>query len=264
MGKLVLATGPLRVRGAIEERRVELESLLGAQIGREVAVAPCADYAALEACVRDGSAALAWLPPALAVRAVDAGDATLLVELVRGPGAHFFGALFVRSEASFMRVEDLRGARVAWVGPDSCSGYLFPRQALVLRGLDPSGFFAHEAFCGSHAEVVRRVASGGADVGATFFNMDRARNDSGAISAGWYDASDTPMRPVMTTDPIPSDVICASSRLDPALRTRALAALLALVADPRGKAALEAIFAAERFAPAREAPYASVRAAMRL
>ncbi len=264
MGNLILATGPLRVRGAIEEHRAEVGRQLGAQLGCAVAVVPCTDYAGLEARVREGAAALAWLPPALAVRAVDAGHATLLAELVRGRGAHFFGALFVKSEASFMRVEDLRGARVAWVGPDSCSGYLFPRQGLVLRGLDPSAFFAHEAFCGSHAEVVRRVASGGADVGATFFNMDRARDDSGAISAGWYDASDTPMRPVMTTDPIPSDVICASSRLDPALRAGALAALLELAADPRGRAALEAIFAAERFAPAREAPYAAVRAAMRL
>jgi phosphonate transport system substrate-binding protein len=264
VGKLVLATGPLRVRGAIEERRVELEKLLGAQLGCELAIEPCADYAALEARVHDGSAALAWVPPVLAVRAVDAGVALLLAELVRGPGAHFFGTLFVKASAPQMRVEELRGTRVAWVGLDSCSGYLFPRQGLVLRGLDPSGFFAHEAFCGSHAEVVRRVASGEADVGATFFNMDGARSDSGAISAGWYDASDTPMRPVMTTDPIPSDALCASVHLAPELRTRALAVLLGVTADPRGKAALEAIFAAERFAPARELPYAAVRAAMRL
>lgn len=264
MGTLVLATGPLRVRGAVEERRVDLGRRLGALLGRDVAIEPCVDYAALEARIRDGSAALAWVPPALAVRALDGGHAELLAEVVRGPSAHFFGTLFVQAESRIQRVEELRGARVAWVGPDSCSGYLFPRQALVLRGLDPGRFFGEEAFCGSHAEVVRRVASGAVDVGATFFNMDRGRSDSGAISAGWYDASDIPMRPVMTTDPIPSDAICASSGLDPELRVRALAALLGVTADPAGRAALEVIFAAERFAPAREAPYAAVRAAMRL
>ncbi len=259
----MFATGPLRGHRAVGERCAELGRLLGAQLGLDVRVEPCADYPSLEARVRAGTAQLAWMPPALAVRALDEGLAVLLAEVVRGTGPHFFGTLFVRADSPWKRVEDLRGTRVAWVGPDSCSGYLFPRQALVLRGLDPGRFFGSEIFCGSHAEVVRRVAAGEVDVGATFFNMDLTRSDSGAMSAGWYDASDVAMRPLMTTDPIPSDVLCAARDLDPALRTRALAALLGVAADPRGQAALRLLFGAERLAPAVEAPYAAVRAAMR-
>jgi phosphonate transport system substrate-binding protein len=234
-------------------------------MGVPVEVVSYADYAALEAKLKDGAVDLAWLPPALAVRAADAKMVTLLAEVVRAPGAFFYGTLYVRASSPWHRVDDLRGACVGWVDRDSCSGYLFPRQALVLRGLDVGRLFAAEKFCGSHAEVARCLLAGEIDVGATFLNMDvsRADGDAGVLSAGWYDTTDEPMRPLMTTDPIPSDVLCTGRSVDDAMRRRVLEALVGLANDPRGKAALRELFAAERFEPADERRYASVRAAMR-
>lgn len=232
-------------------------------MGVHVDVVTFADYATLQARLNDGAIDLAWLPPALAVRAVDAGRATMLAETVRAPGAFFYGTLYVLASSAWHRAEDLRGTRVGWVDRDSCSGYLFPRQALVLRGLDPGSFFASETFCGSHALVARALVTREIDVGATFLNMDVARSDSGSVSAGWYDATEVAMRPLMTTGPIPSDVLCVGHSLDAAMRSRALEALVALPDEPRGQAVLREFFTAQRFEPADERRYTSVRAALR-
>ena len=261
--RAVLATGPLRVRGATAERRADLAALLEARIGVPIDVVSFADYASLEERLHAGAIELAWLPPALAVRAVDAKVATMLADLVRAPGAFFYGTLYVLASSRWHRADELRGARVGWVDRDSCSGYLFPRQALVLRGLDLGRLFATETFCGSHAQVARAVLSGDIDVGATFLNMDVTRPETGASSAGWHDTTDEPMRPLLTTDPIPSDVLCVGRAVSDEMRTRALDAFIGLAADPRGKAVLTELFSAERFEPADERRYAAVRAAMR-
>jgi phosphonate transport system substrate-binding protein len=226
-----------------------LAELLEARIGVPIDVVSFADYASLEERLHGGAIDLAWLPPALAVRAVDAKVATMLAELVRAPGAFFYGTLYVLAASRWHRADELRGARVGWVDRDSCSGYLFPRQALVLRGLDLGRLFATERFCGSHVEVARAILSGEIDVGATFLNMDIT--------------TDEPMRPLLTTDPIPSDVLCVGSAVSDEVRLRALDALIGLADDARGKAVLKELFSAERFEPADERRYASVRAAMR-
>ena len=263
MHKAVFATGPLRTRGATAERRADLAELLEARMGVHVDVVSFADYGTLESRLNAGALDLAWLPPALAVRAADAKVATMLAEVVRAPGAYFYGTLYVLASSPWHRVEDLRGLRVGWVDRDSSSGYLFPRQSLVLRGLDPTALFGSETFCGSHAQVARAVVAREVDVGATFLNMDVTRGDSGAISAGWYDTSDEPMRPLLTTDPIPSDVLCVGPSVDAALQARALEAFVGLADEPRGRAVLRELFSAERFEPADERRYASVRAALR-
>jgi phosphonate transport system substrate-binding protein len=261
--KAVLATGPLHAHGATAERRADLAELLEARMGVHVDVVTFADYATLEARLNDGALDLAWLPPALAVRAADAGHATMLAETVRAPGAYFYGTLYVLAASPWNRAEELRGTRVGWVDRDSCSGYLFPRQALVLRGLDPATLFASETFCGSHARVARALVTHEIDVGATFLNMDMTRSDSGAVSAGWYDATEIAMRPLMTTDPIPSDVLCAGPSLDAAMRARALDAIIGLADEPRGQTVLREFFSAHRFEPADERRYSPVRAALR-
>jgi phosphonate transport system substrate-binding protein len=261
---LNLTTGPLVARTASAERRADLARLLCERLGRAVDVRACASHAEAEAGLGPGGdVAAAWLPPVLTVRTCDAGRGRLLVGAVRAPGAFFHGTLFVRADAAYERVEDLRGSRVAWVDRESCSGYLFPRMALVLRGLDPDGLFASQRELGSHRAVARAVAEGEADVGATFLNMDASREDSGAISAGWYEATETPMRPLLTTDPIPSDAFVARADLPAEVGDALRAALTSLHEDPVGARALRELFSVRRFEPVDPRAYAPVRAALR-
>jgi phosphonate transport system substrate-binding protein len=251
-------------RSASAERFEEFVGLLEMALGREVQVRISSSHAqAAAGLAPDGDVDAAWLPPVLTVRACDAGHARVLVGAIRAPGAYFHGTLFVRADTPYERVEDLRGSRVAWVSRDSCSGYLFPRMALVLRGLDPESLFSAQVELGSHRAVARAVAAGEADVGATFLNIDASREDSGAISAGWYEVTETPMRPLLTTDPIPSDAVVVRADLPPEQAASLGAALTTLHERPAGARALRELFSVRRLEPVEARAYAPVRAALR-
>lgn len=61
---------------------------------------------------------------------------------------------------------DLGGRVFAYSDPDSNSGHLYPRVALIRAGRDPDTFFARSFFTWAHRLVVRAVAEGVAHGGA--------------------------------------------------------------------------------------------------
>ena len=204
---------------------------------------------------------MAWLPPALCVRGIERG-ATLLVGAVRAPHSAklYHGALFVPASSSRAQPADLRGARVAWVDHESCSGYLFPRIALSEdHGLDPATLFAKERVLGGHDAVVRAVARGEADCGATFVDT----MPDGSARAGWMrELAPDAMRVVVLSAPIPSDAICASNAMDRERRDRSCAALVDLHRSPEGAALLHELFDVARLEPALPRHYDIVRRAL--
>jgi phosphonate transport system substrate-binding protein len=223
-----------------------------------------ATYAELLERLTRGDVDLAWLPPALCVRAIDRGM-TLLLGCVRESALHpatknYHGAMFVAQASERTVAADLRGARVAWVDPDSCSGYLFPRLVLAEEhALDPNALFAEERMLGSHDAVVRAVASGEADCGATYLD---AMAD-GSSRAGWMRALPAEaMRVVVKSAPIPNDAICAAGSLHYMQRDAISAALADLHRAPEGAAMLRELFEVARFEPALPRHYDQVRRAM--
>jgi len=162
------------------------------------------------------------------------------------------------ASSSAAQPEDLRGARVAWVDPDSCAGHLFPSAALRERGLEPDELFGEQRFVGSHGSVVHAVARGEADAGATFAHV---KADGSLLLAGWYPyAGAGGMRSILVTGAIPADVICASARVDVGLDDLR-EELLRLHED--AAELLDDLFGAERLVAARAADYDAVRAAIR-
>lgn len=61
---------------------------------------------------------------------------------------------------------DLAGRVFAFSDPDSNSGHLYPRVALIRAGHDPDAFFGRAFFTWAHRLVVRAVAEGVAHAGA--------------------------------------------------------------------------------------------------
>lgn len=260
--RIVFATGPLRGRDGDRARRPdELGALLSARVGVPVETRQLERYRDLLAHLGD-DVHLAWMAPALAVRAVARSGATMLASAMRDPGAHYHGTIFVRESSPWVRPDELRGTRIGWVDPDSCSGYLFPRMSLVLRGLAPDQLFKEQSTLGSHAAVARAVAERVVDAGATFMNVDAMRHDSGAVVTGWHDVTDEPMRPLLTTEPIPADAIVAGANVDEEMRGRIQAALVSLHDDRRGLAVVRHLFHAVRLEPANDRRYAVVRSAL--
>ncbi len=267
MARLRFGIGPVGGGdGALLRRAADVLTRVAAT-GIDLVVA--STYAELLASLGRDELQIAWLPPILCVRAIDAG-ATLLLGAVRGEGKLYHGALFVLPGSRARTAHDLRGTRVAWVDPDSCGGYLFPRLALTETGLDPTTLFAREVVLGSHGAVVEAVARGEVDCGATYLELHDGQTANagwtrpgGADAAGGAGGPDA-MRTVLVSPPIPTDALCASASLGRAARDRLSDALGALHRDRDGAEVVRALFQVSRFEPALPRHYDLVRRALNL
>jgi len=245
MGVLRFGVGPIAEGESRAKIRAHAESALARAAGSHAILVVTHTYKDLEEKLESGEVDLAWLPPALCVRAIERG-ATLLLGCVRASQKTYRAALFVRSDSPRKTPADLAGARAAWVDPDSCSGYLFPRVALSEEhGLDPATLFSEEKMLGSHAAVIAAVAKKQADCGATF-------------------ASGVPddMRWIVTSAPIPSDGVCASPKMERTRRDALGAALAELHRWTDGALMLRDLFDVARLEPALPRHYDLVRKAM--
>lgn len=181
---------------------------LGAIMGVEVTAGAYPDYLALLEAMNEGHADLAWLPPVIALRSASQGSTLPVALPIRNGLAWFSAALFARPDTALTSLESLRGSRVAWVDPQSASGYLVIRAWMRSQGYDPQNVFAQEHFLGSHESVVQAVMRGDADVGATFAHL--GEDMQWVRSAGWGHHQ---VRVLALAGPIPSDVVAASVRL---------------------------------------------------
>lgn len=238
--------------------RETFAATLGAAIGDFVEILALPDYDALAEAIGSGALDFAWLPPAVYV-SQEARGVSLLLACGRVAGTEYRGALFVPQASPLKQVSDLAGARVAWVDARSSAGCLFPRVALKLRGLNPDLLFSEQKILGSHGAVVRAVALGEVDVGATYITTDLDRRPT---RRGWdVELAPEAMRLMLVTEPIPSDVICAGPKATKEQMGAMSSALMGLHDDSEGRRALMAFFGALRLEPSLPSHYEGVRAA---
>jgi phosphonate transport system substrate-binding protein len=74
--------------------------------------------------------------------------------------------IIVHRDSRFDSLEDLKDRVFSFSDPNSNSGYLYPRFALLQRGYSPERFFRQTFFTYNHAETVEAVAERVADGGA--------------------------------------------------------------------------------------------------
>lgn len=159
-------------------------------------------------------------------------DCTPLAVPIRSGASSYQTALIVRDRVP-KSIKELKGVRMAWVDRESSSGYIVPRIHLASLGCDLKTFFSQETFYQSHIAVVDAVASGRADLGATFYSLDVAGK---LASAGWTDASGTTIRSVKVAahaGPIPNDMVIVSKKAPVGTRASIQRWLLGLDARSR-------------------------------
>jgi phosphate/phosphite/phosphonate ABC transporter binding protein len=200
---------------------------------------------------------VAWLPPLVFARLER--DSVAVVVATRAHARGMYASVLVSSPASKLeRIDQLAGARVAWVDPLSASGYVVPRLALIVRGVDPKRDFSQEFFTGSHAESIRAVLAGRADVAATFAHLD----DQGrAVRGPWteigVDAS--AVRVVAVLGDIPLDLIAARTSVPEDVREAFGRALVELAADPELGVVVESVLGSRQFERGTSPSYLALR-----
>lgn len=264
MSARVFATGPVHLDEDGDDLRADLGAALSEVLDARIEVQAERSYAALRERVLARDVALAWLPPALYVKTQEAGAIGAVLRAERFAGASYQGALFVREDAAARSVSDLRALKVAWVDRDSCAGYLFPRLAVRAAGMDPDSCFGSESFLESHARVVRAVASGACDVGATYVQLaDPRAPEKGLAIAGWTAfAEASSLREVIVSPSIPSDAVCIGAAIPGEVRETWRVALGSVHGQPRVARLLRAMLGADRLTPGAPSDYAPVREAL--
>lgn len=164
-------------------------------------------------------------------------------------GSFYHADLLVAPGASETAPEQLRGARVAYNGDDSLSGWVMPRQALRALGIDPEGYVWVRT--GSHRNSLRALLRS---------EVDAAPIDSTVLALELRaDPALAALRSVARLGHMPSPPIALVGG-DADLATTLRAALTGLGGSDEGRAALE-LGAVQRFEAVADADYAPVRAA---
>lgn len=257
--RLVFGFAPSVEGDRTRQALVDLCRVLGDAVGLDIAPMRVSSYSALERAILDGRASFGWFPPVVLARLELSGRVIPIAQCVRGGAASYHACLFVSASSTIETVADVAGKRAVWVDRSSAAGYVFPRLLLAAQGLDPTTAFSQESFAQSHAEVVRAVVEGTADVGATFATIQK---DGKIIRGGFTDPDGSNPRPIKvlaTFGPIPNDAMAASTALAPEIREALARAAVAATAAPSLKSALRHLFGAEGLAPALDDTYSELR-----
>lgn len=213
--------------GDQDGRERELLAAMAEAFGQEVDVHRAPDYGVVLAGLKQCLVDVAWLPPLVAARALRADVADPVAVSVRDGGTTYTTVLVASPTSPLRTVQDLHGARVAWVDRESASGYGLLRSALQRAGLKLTEAFGSEVFVRSHAAVARAVVEGTVDVGATC-----AHEEGGTVRfarsafAGDAGLSADELRVLFEAGPIPSDVFAVRRGATPRMRAALEGALL--------------------------------------
>jgi phosphonate transport system substrate-binding protein len=210
-------------------------------------------YRKLVSAFEAGDVAVAWLPPIASAQLVERGRAELLALPIRRGAVAYRSALIVRRGGP-ASLADLKGRRMAWVDPESSSGYLVPRLMLHGAGFDVTSFFSEERFLMSHSGVVDAVASGRYDVGATYCAVE----GGSGVHGSWTGATEVPLEVLATSGSIPNDAIVVSTTLPSDVRSQLLRWLISM-RSPSAKRLCADLFSADSFRVASTAHFEPLR-----
>ncbi|MER3536051.1 MAG: phosphate/phosphite/phosphonate ABC transporter substrate-binding protein [Thermus sp.] len=229
----------------------------------EVEVFIPTEYRGLIEAMRGGNLDFAFFPPDGYVIAHQDVGAEVLLKSVRGNSPYYWSAIIVRKDSGIRRIEQLEGKTIAWVDKNSAAGYVFPRAALISRGINPDKFFSKQIFAGKHDAAVLAVLNRSVDAAATFANDDR--NKSGAWTQFLKPEEAAQITAIFYTRPIPGDTFTVSKQFltkYPNL-TKGIAAAIRRIRTPESKLLFN-LYRIDYMVPAKDSDYDVVREARRI
>ena len=220
---------------------------LGARLELDAQVAIAEDYGDLYDVLLAGAVTVAWLPPLLVSRAARMG-ARIAAVSTRAGRQTFRAAIVTHRDSPYDRLDQLAGARAAWVDARSMSGYVFPRLYLAAAGLDPDQALGSERFYGTAQLACQAVASQEADFAACYVTaaVEDSVSRAQAELPRWVGEPAERLKVIGVTDQIPADAAVVSAVTPPGLAGTVADALLQMHQDSEGASALDLLLHAER------------------
>jgi len=143
---------------------------LSEKLGVPFVIRQATDYAAVTEALKSDNLEFTRMGGAnyaLAYRLMGDGIEPLALDMVKG-GRGYSAVILVRADSPYQTVEDLKGASMAFVDPNSTSGFAAPNFFLSKQGFVPDDYFGSVVFAGSHDNSVIGLVNGQFDAAATY------------------------------------------------------------------------------------------------
>ncbi len=175
-----------------QQRRWQpLADYLSEALGVDVTLRQSNEYAAIIEAQRAGQVDLANYGSAAYATAYDVLEGNI-VPLVTNQNKDgqlgYFSMLVTRNDDAIGGLDDLEGKTLAYIEPNSTSGYLAPHHYLAAAGYD-EGFFSEISFAGADESALLAVANGTYDATVSWYNSEDVNNlvvleEKGMVPAG--------------------------------------------------------------------------------
>jgi len=247
---LVPVSNPEKLIDGVRPAMRFLEKEMGQKIRHFITL----NYSAAVEAMASGKADISFMPPLPYVLAHHrTGAEVILGELYKGK-SYYYANIFVRKDSGIKKLEDLKGKTIAYVDPISSSGFMYPHDIFVRKGLargglkDPEGgFFRRIYFAGGDEQAMRSVFGQFVDAaGVSEFSLNLLpQKDRDALIA------------IAVSMRIPSHNVVARKDLDLKVRARFIAAMLKLNQPPNRKY-LRHLYGTDGYVKVGNASYRSV------
>lgn len=141
------------------------------KLGVKVEVFTASDYAGIVQALSAGQIHLGRMGgAAYAAGYIDSDKQIepLVMNIEQDGGRGYHSVLIVRADSPYKTLGDLKGKSMAWVDPNSTSGYLVPNAALRDAGIEPQKHFGRTLYAGGHEQAVLGVLKKNFDSGFTW------------------------------------------------------------------------------------------------
>jgi phosphonate transport system substrate-binding protein len=252
--------GVLRVSAIPDENPTELQrkfkplgDYLAKATGLKVEFTPVTDYPASVEGLITNKLDMVWFGGFTFVQA-NVRSKGQVVPLVQRDVDEKFRSVFITTDKSINKLEDLKGKTLSFGSESSTSGHLMPRSYLLAAKINPDTDLKRVAYSGAHDATVAAVAGGKVDAGALNISVweklvDAKKVDPAVVrvfytTPGYYDYNWS-----------------VRADMNPALKKKITDAFLALDASNPEHKEILALQKAGKFLPTKAENYKSIEAA---
>jgi phosphonate transport system substrate-binding protein len=151
-----------------EARFKPLSEHLEQSLGIPVNFTIGADFAAVVVAMQFGNLDLAYLSPSAYIQAAkQAGAEAFAREDTLKTGSGFHSIIVAKAGSGIETIDDAKGKSLAFVDPNSTSGYYAPLEYFLETNIQPETYFSDVVFSGSHESSIEGVIEGMYDVAVT-------------------------------------------------------------------------------------------------
>lgn len=238
--ELIFAIIPAENASGVVERYTPFVNYLSRELGTKVTLRIANDYAAIIEGQRAGNIHIGMYGPASFARALMTGAKieAFAIETNLDGTKGYHSVFYVKKDAPYQAIEELKGKNLGLVDPNSTSGNNVPRFVLDGKKIDPESFFSRVVYTGSHENAIIALQQGTVDVAANWYNDETESNLLRMARKNMVKAED--FRIIFKSEQIVNSPMAYLTDLPAELRTKIKDAVLNL--NTKDKAAFDKIY----------------------